>query len=402
MLKPGKLQTFLLKSLTVFHHPVLDHEYISTGAVSNTCQLFVYCNSIFSLLIVSGFSEGSVFYMATLSVTSTKESTNYARFCRLLIDVGTQALKDTFDGFYTPGNLDVFLGSLPVQSNLKSLRKRNLLNTEQWTKLYPAIPKTVSSASFDITLLSVLLRNVCGLSPPASTASWDKLPPTTDTSLEADLVRIKYYRNTFYGHVEKASIDDVTFHGLWHDIESAMVRLGGPTYAAAIAKLKVECMDPDIEEHYTEALLMLKKDEDSVKNKIDQLDKKLDDFMKSSDEERVKDFLNMSVDKETMMMMKGIMTILNSSDQFNRKKMLKVMPMIMIFMMDADDEVEEKDEDEDDDYEDYEDYEDHEDFEDYEDYRDYDDHEDYEDRVFYRYNSRCLDDDDDDDDDQWY
>ena len=159
-------------------------------------------------------------------------------------------------------------------------------------------------------------------------------------------------------------------------------------------------MDPDIEDHYKEALLKLKKDEDSVKNKIDQLDKKLDDFMKSSDEERVKDFLNTSVDKETMMMMKGIMTILNSSDQFNRKKMLKVMLMIMIFMMDAADEVEEEDEDEDDDYEDYEDYEDHEDYEDYEDYRDYDDQEDYEERLFYRYNPRCL--DDDDDDDQWY
>ena len=95
--------------------------------------------------------------MATPNVTTTKESTNYARLCRLLIDVGSKALRDIFDGFYTPGNLHAFLSSSSVQSKLESPRKRKILHPTQWSKLFPAVPTTVSSADFDITLLSVLL-----------------------------------------------------------------------------------------------------------------------------------------------------------------------------------------------------------------------------------------------------
>ena len=225
--------------------------------------------------------------MAAPSVTSTKETTNYARLCRLLVGVGSQALRDTFDRCYT-GKLHTFLGNSSVHSTLKRLKGKRILNPTQWSKLYPAVPSTVTSASFDITLVSVLLREICGLSPPASTRLWDKPPPATDTCREADLVRIKHFRNNVYGHAEKASVDDVTFNRLWHDIESVLVRLGGSSYAAAIAKLKGECMDPDIEEHYKEALLMWKKDEDNIKNMIEELDKKWEAYMKSSG----KSFLN--------------------------------------------------------------------------------------------------------------
>ena len=185
--------------------------------------------------------------MATPNVTTTRESTNYARLCRLLIDVGSKALRDIFDGFYTPGNLHAFLSSSSVQSKLESLRKRKILHPTQWSKLFPAVPTTVSSADFDITLLSVLLRNICGLSPPASTASWDKPPPPADKCREADVVRVRDFRNTVYAHVEKASVDDATFGRLWHDIGSAIVRLR-PDYADAIEQLRTTCMDPEMEE----------------------------------------------------------------------------------------------------------------------------------------------------------
>ena len=220
--------------------------------------------------------------MAAPTVASTKETTNYARLCRLLVDVGSQALRDTFDSFYTLGNLHTFLASGWVHTKLKSLRTKRILNPTQWSKLYPAVPSTVSSANFDITLLNVLLRNICGLSPPGTTGSWDKLPPATDTSREANIVRIKYFRNTVYGHAEKASVDDVTFNNLWQDIQDALVGLGGGTYLAAITTLKTDCMDPDIEEHYKEVLKQWKKDEENIKDQIEELDKKFDDFAKSS------------------------------------------------------------------------------------------------------------------------
>ena len=186
------------------------------------------------------------------SFRSTKETTNYARLCRLLVDVSAHILRETFDKRRPTGDLHTVLSSPPVHAGLKSLLMKRILNPSQWGQLYPAIKSTVSSKNFDITLLMVLLRNICGLVPPAS--GWDTLPTITDTTLEADIVRIKCYRNTVYGHANEASVDDPTFNQYWQDIQDALVRLGGAGYQSAIDDLKKECMDPDFEENYKELL----------------------------------------------------------------------------------------------------------------------------------------------------
>ena len=210
------------------------------------------------------------------SFHSTKETANYARLCRLLVDVGSHVLRETFDKKRPPGNLDTVLSSPAVHSVLQTLRKKRILNPLQWGKLYPAIKSSGSSQHFDITLLMVLLRNICGLVPPAT--GWDKLPPAADTTLEADIVRIKCYRNTVYGHASEASVDDATFNQYWKDIQDALVRLRGAGYQGAIDELKKECMDPDFEEHYQELLKQWVKDEVSIKERLDKIEEKLDEM----------------------------------------------------------------------------------------------------------------------------
>ena len=209
------------------------------------------------------------------SFRSTKETTNYARLCRLLVDVGAYILRDNFDKRRPTGDLNAVLSSPPVHAVLQSLRKKRILSPFQWVKLYPAIKPTVSSKNFDITLLMVLLRNICGLVRPAT--GWDTLPPATDTTLEADIVRIKCYRNTVYGHASQASVDDVTFNQYWQDIQDALVRLGGAGYQSDIDDLKKECMDPDFEEHYKELLKQCIMDEVSIKERLDEIGKSLDE-----------------------------------------------------------------------------------------------------------------------------
>ena len=152
--------------------------------------------------------------LATPATSSSKETTNYGRLCRVLVDVGTCALRDSFDAANQP--------------TLQSLRSRRIINATQWGKLFPAISASVSSRDFDITLLMILLRNVCGLAPPLT--GWDSLPAATDFSHEADIARIKYLRNTVYAHAEHASVDDATFDKHWKDIRDTLVRLGGVTY----------------------------------------------------------------------------------------------------------------------------------------------------------------------------
>ena len=186
-------------------------------------------------------------------VTSTKETTNYAGLCRLLVDIGSQALRDTFNHILPPESLQKVLAAPANQNILQTLyTKKKILNPTQWDKLYPPMPSSVSSVNFDITLLMVLLRNICGLSPPAS--GWDTLPPEADKSREADIARLKYFRNTVYAHAEQASFDEVTFNTHWQNIRDTLVRLGGASYRDAVDKLKTECMDPITEEYYKERL----------------------------------------------------------------------------------------------------------------------------------------------------
>ena len=192
--------------------------------------------------------------MASAAPTSpsTKETTNYARLCRLLVAVGSQVLRDTFDKIHPPGSLGTVLSSSSVHCTLKSLRKKRVLTPLQWDRLYPMDKTSVSSQGFDITLLMVLLRSISGLAPPAT--GWDKLPPQADKTLEADIVRLKYHRNTVYGHASETSVDDATFNQYWIDIEDALVILGGKKYQNTIDDLRNECMDPDLEVHYQELL----------------------------------------------------------------------------------------------------------------------------------------------------
>ena len=124
---------------------------------------------------------------------STKETTNYARLCRVLVDVGTCALRDCFDAICTPPTLHTVLAA--NQATLHNLRTRRIINATQWGKLFPAIPSSVSSKNFDITLLTTLLRNICGLVPPVT--GWDMLllPQTSarkQTSRESNTSEIQF------------------------------------------------------------------------------------------------------------------------------------------------------------------------------------------------------------------
>ena len=215
---------------------------------------------------------------AAPTASSSKETTNYARLCRLLVDIGTQALRDTFDAIHAPATLHTVLAR--NKTMLQSLRTRKIINPTQWGKLFPVIPNSVSSRDFDVTLLMVLLRNVCGLLSPIT--GWDTLPAVTDVNHEADIARVKYFRNTVYAHAEHASVDDARFKTYWQDIRDTLVRLGGVKYKAAIDNLETECMDPDIEDHYKEVLNQWKRDENSVKDQLEMIIKRLDEMTASS------------------------------------------------------------------------------------------------------------------------
>ncbi|EDO45058.1 predicted protein [Nematostella vectensis] len=156
--------------------------------------------------------------------SAEKHAENFSRLCRLLVDGGSSGLRKKFDSIHPPSKLTTVLNvNKGVLHNL--WRGRRVINNTQWYKLYPNPGSpTPTSHDFDVTLLFILLRNICGLTPPKT--GWDALPAAGDTSPEAHLVRIKYYRNNLYAHATHASIDDAQFEKYWKEISAALVALG--------------------------------------------------------------------------------------------------------------------------------------------------------------------------------
>lgn len=185
---------------------------------------------------------------------SDKEKKNHIRLSRLLTDVGRRVLQDVFDRFHPPSNLQSYLASGHVYAQLIRLKARNVLHSDQWDTLYPppGAAGSVSSQNFDITLIFLLLRTLCGLTPPKT--KWDGEPLDADHSLEADLVRIKICRNELYAHKVEMALTDTELSSNWDKIEAALLRLGGPSYHAEIQSLKNASIDPE-KDKFFEALL---------------------------------------------------------------------------------------------------------------------------------------------------
>ena len=132
--------------------------------------------------------------MASLSeaegaLRSTKQKSNFQRLTRLLICGGAVLLREVFDSIHSRANLPTTLSDPSVERQLRRAR----LTSPEWNCLYPSPGVYGKSSDFDISLIFKLLRTICNLTSPPT--GWDSLPNDSDHSLEADLARIKYYRN---------------------------------------------------------------------------------------------------------------------------------------------------------------------------------------------------------------
>ena len=153
---------------------------------------------------------------------STAGKANFQRITRLLISGGTSLLREVFDAIHPPSNLPTILSN-PATANLLKGAK---LTKPQRDCLNPSPGVYGKSADFDVTLLFRLLRTICSLTPPPT--GWDALPTSTDHSLPADLARVKYYRNSIYGHVSQGmEIKDDKFPSFWQEISETLVRIAG-------------------------------------------------------------------------------------------------------------------------------------------------------------------------------
>ena len=211
---------------------------------------------------------------------STRGKDNFKRITRLLISGGTSLLREIFDSICPPSNLPTILGNPVTKNQLKAAK----LTMPQWHSLCPSPGVYGKSADFDVTLLFRLLRTICSLTPP--TTGWDALPVSTDHSLTADIARVKYYRNSIYGHVNQGmEIRDNEFKTLWQEISEALVRIAGQisstrkiAWQGAIAKYLTDPLTTEDERNVQEleawykSDMEIKKSIEEVRERINRLE----------------------------------------------------------------------------------------------------------------------------------
>nr|XP_058962584.1 uncharacterized protein LOC131789478 [Pocillopora verrucosa] len=168
----------------------------------------------------------------------SEEKTNGTRLARLLIDEGTKVLRKCLHSMHPESTLqDALKNNRP---KLEGLRRKRVIFDKQWEKLFPSLDKPPDSKDFDITLLHLLLREICHLSAPST--GWHEMPADTDASPEASIVRIKCYRNELC-HSVSTGVPNDEFEDKWNKTSSSLEVLEVAAYRKKLQSLKSATID---------------------------------------------------------------------------------------------------------------------------------------------------------------
>jgi len=102
----------------------------------------------------------------------SEEKTNGTRLTRLLVDGGTHVLKEFLHSIYPRDKLQIVLSK--NRPKLHSLKLSRVIFDSQWEKLFPSSGDPPDSDTFDISLLHLLIREICHLTAPLT--GWHKMP----------------------------------------------------------------------------------------------------------------------------------------------------------------------------------------------------------------------------------
>lgn len=192
----------------------------------------------------------------------TPEVQNGIRLSALLINEGTKAVRNRFIEKLRERNFKSVAEALQdkkIRAKIESLYKGakgkpKLLNDNQYHLLFPKKGKP-NWDNFDLTLLTLLLRQMLNLPPPMSTNNWKDNPDDKDTGFCADLVRIRHMRNEIYGHISHMGLPDCEFKILWANLETVLLRLGSKQKQIDVWKTKT--LAEDTRDEYLKQMTVL-------------------------------------------------------------------------------------------------------------------------------------------------
>ena len=158
--------------------------------------------------------------MSTQPEQSSEKEVNGLRLVKLM-QKATIVLRAKFHQFFPTDPKQLYNKiSKHKEKILKSVRKR-IISYVQYMTLLPDDEETDSS-TFDLTLLTYAMRVLCEIKAPIT--GWEDLPPPSDKTDGADLVRLRIGRNDLLHSNLKFEKKEYTF--IWNRITPALERLG--------------------------------------------------------------------------------------------------------------------------------------------------------------------------------
>ena len=191
--------------------------------------------------------------------------TNVVRVSRLLMEPCTDQLRDLLQFYIPPANFNVVTQTM--MSRLPHLtepqRKLILPNSGVYSGYYD---------DMDISLLYILLRNLCGIQ--AHNKGWGNTPDSADRSVSANIERLRLARNRC-GY-SRRGMSNAEFDQVWSEIRAAVVDLDkvlgiGIKYHKVVDFVRNDTMDPVMDKHYMNKLLNQINELESITEKVDSL-----------------------------------------------------------------------------------------------------------------------------------
>lgn len=152
-------------------------------------------------------------YTQTDDEKITKREINYLRVVHLVASLAVATVRHVFDTEFFPGKLTYIIRK--NTNKLRKLRQKKRINNTQFDLLTK--DDRLTSEKLNLQLMICLLRNI---GPKFEIT--DELPAPTRGTVEANLSRIKYYRNEVLYNHNHGTLSDDQFTTVWEGLCKAI------------------------------------------------------------------------------------------------------------------------------------------------------------------------------------
>ncbi|XP_060560719.1 uncharacterized protein LOC132720576 [Ruditapes philippinarum] len=205
---------------------------------------------------------------------------NLFRLQIIIIDGGLLVLRNIIDQTLSAKGITLSACLNNEKATITRLKSRGVITQVQYDILFPTGGQAPTTSEMDFTLITCLLRclKCFGLNKKFD---WNTKPIATDLTVEADICRLKAYRNEICHVPTTTGIQPNVFVNWWNDIEQILVRRSSPPLKIhqAIADFEGCLLDPEEEKRLHEEIKRWKDYEADVDRLNEEMKKVQTDFI---------------------------------------------------------------------------------------------------------------------------